>query len=48
MVKMIYNKVTDKWDVFLDGRLLISASSFQRALVMVLHVSNLKERGFFD
>lgn len=48
MVKMVYNKVSDKWDLFLDNRLLITFSSFQRALDMALHISNLKERGFIE
>lgn len=48
MVKLIFNKVTDKWDLYLDNRLLITFSSFQRALDMALHILSFKERGFIE
>lgn len=48
MIKLVYNKISDKWDLFMNNRLLMTFTNFQRALDMSLHVASLVERGFIE
>lgn len=48
MVKLVFNKVTEKWDLFLNGRRVAAYKDFQKAFDMALHTASLVERGFIE
>lgn len=48
MVKLVYNKVSDKWDLIYNKRTLITFNDFKKAFDMALHVASLVERGFIE
>lgn len=48
MVKLIFNKVSEKWDLYLNGRRIATYTDFQKGLQMALHTAELVERGFIE